>query len=912
VTAAVAETEVTGRDVEIASVDEFLTASVSGPSAFLLLGEAGIGKTTIVRAAVEHASLAGLRVFFSRPAAGETALPYSGLADLLSSVGSDALGTLAEPQRVVLERALGRSSAPTIVEPQAVARGVLELLRREGSVPDLLLVIDDLQWLDGPTAAALTFALRRLGTVPLRVLLAARADPDAEDETPLGLAEWGRLQRLPLRALAPTELGVLLRERLGLQLPRPRLEKVWRQSGGNPLFALELGRRPEGSASVTLPSALRQRMSSFDVPVRSALSVAAAALRPTSELLQHAGVDRSALQAAVATAVLTVDGDRLVFSHPLLRAAAYELLLPEERREVHLQLAGASRDRVECGYHIVRSAVAPDESAAHDLEQAADVAASLGDHAGAAEFLLRAAELWPDPQGKNSRACRLAAAQALERAGDAVAAVELGRALIEALPPGVLRARARLLVVMCAVGDTLSIDEALAELELGMEEASGDAAVLAELHMEAGECGLSLCRLDDAEAHLRAAIRLAKAAGASTTEVSALASLGFLDCMLGRGVTDAALEAFARAEPLFLVHHSSYSPQMVLACAFLYTQEFERAEELFEQERNAAAQTGVEPIEAIARGLLAESQIRAGRWADGFRNARAALEHARQTSVGQVVTGASYGLAMIEALSGLHEEAREIAEVGLRNSEAAGDFWFRLYHRGVLGFVALTEDDAGAAVEVLEPAWRLMLEAGLGELSIFPVAHLLGEAYVAVGRVDEARAIADALRACPAGGRPWCRAMAARIEALAATADGDYDAARKLILEALGAHAELPEPFEHARTLHLSGRIERTARNWGKARAAFSDALERFDRLGAARWAEKAAADLTRLPGRRPADDELTARELEIGKLVASGLTNKEVAARLFVSVRTVEATLSRLYRKLGVRSRTELAARLP
>jgi DNA-binding CsgD family transcriptional regulator len=154
--------------------------------------------------------------------------------------------------------------------------------------------------------------------------------------------------------------------------------------------------------------------------------------------------------------------------------------------------------------------------------------------------------------------------------------------------------------------------------------------------------------------------------------------------------------------------------------------------------------------------------------------------------------------------------------------------------------------------------------------------------------------------------------MANRCAALVASARGDPESARASVALALAAHAELPEPFEHARTLHLSGRVERNARNWGLARAAFVEALGRFDDLGAARWAEKTAADIARLPGRRPAQrDELTTREREIAELVAAGLANKEIATRLFVSVRTVEANLSKVYSKVGVRSRTELASRL-
>jgi DNA-binding CsgD family transcriptional regulator len=204
-----------------------------------------------------------------------------------------------------------------------------------------------------------------------------------------------------------------------------------------------------------------------------------------------------------------------------------------------------------------------------------------------------------------------------------------------------------------------------------------------------------------------------------------------------------------------------------------------------------------------------------------------------------------------------------------------------------------------------------MLERGLGDLSLFPVAQTLGEAYVDAGLFSEATAVAASIRASPVGEQPWCRAMASRIDALVASGSGEYAMARAAVTAALDAHSDLPEPFEHARTLQLIGREERRARNWGTARTALVDALERFEELGAASWAEHSRAEIARLPGRRPTgSDALTTREQEVAELVVTGLANKEVAARLHVSLRTVEATLSKVYAKLGVRSRTELAAR--
>jgi DNA-binding CsgD family transcriptional regulator/predicted negative regulator of RcsB-dependent stress response len=353
-------------------------------------------------------------------------------------------------------------------------------------------------------------------------------------------------------------------------------------------------------------------------------------------------------------------------------------------------------------------------------------------------------------------------------------------------------------------------------------------------------------------------------------------------------------------------------PRTTLAGACTTALAFTEAEELLEEEVAFAVEHGLEQLEVVARLHLAETQLRAGQWSNALRNARLTVEHARQASEGQTIAAAASPLAMTLALIGDHEQARALAHDALESAESANDRMFAILLRAVLGQVALGDDDPPAAVEHLAPAWELMLERSLGDLSMFPVAHTLGEALVAVGELDEALAIAGALRTCRAGGNAWCRAMAARIEGLATSARGDHDGARSAFSEALAAHAEFAEPFEEARTLHLLGRSERSARGWGAARVAFTEALERFDALGAARWSERTAADLARLPGRRPEDGTaLTRREREVAELAAAGLANKEIASRLYHSVSTVETNLSKAYAKLGVRSRTELAAHL-
>ena len=563
---------------------------------------------------------------------------------------------------------------------------------------------------------------------------------------------------------------------------------------------------------------------------------------------------------------------------------------------------------MERGHHLSRSAARRDESIARELDRAAEAASGLGDHAGAAAFLLRAAELSVDADGEHARRREVDAAAELLLAGDLEAAASLARRLVERLPAGVARAKARATLTNCLVGGKMSYEENLAELQLALVDAAGDAATSAALHVQLAETTAGMFRLEKSLQHSRAAIVLAEKAGQTTIQATALGLIGLVECLLGRGVTEAARRAYATWDET-MFSGASYSPRMSLAEVCLYAADFAEAERLYLQELATAEERGVEVIEVIARAHLAETQLRAGDWSAALANARLAHEHARQAADEQIVIGTAYALGMTEALLGDLVAARARASSTLAAAEATGDFWHTTFSRSVLGLAALTEGDHEKAVDVLTPAWSAITESELGDLSVFPIGHVLGEALVAIDRIDEAVAVAEALRSCPARERPWCRAMAARLGALIASARGDRAAAREHVAAALSAHAELPEPFEHARTLYVLGRVERRARSWGAARTALVDALERFDQLGAALWAEHVAADIAALPGRRPmSDGGLTAREREIADLVASGLSNKEVAARLFVSVRTVEANLSKLYAKLGVRTRTELA----
>lgn len=907
-------TESVGRELEQAAIRRLLESTQPGAAGLILRGDPGIGKTTLWRDGVAAAHGLGFLVLACRLTESEATLPFAGLSDLLEPVLDTVLPRLPEPQRRALDVALLRA-APTDppIEQRTVAAATLGAIRMLGTDNALLIAIDDIQWLDQPTVAALAFAVRRLEDHPIRLLVASRTPQDGLPDLPIGLGAWrSRPDELEVTAMPTTDIGSVLMHHLAVTIPRPWLETLAQLSEGNPMFALELARAGPGPRPLpeSLRDALSVRLRELDPVIQEALRTAAAMLHPTEELMLGAGVDRRTMASAIDAGVLVLVDGHIDFPHPLLASTVYEDLGSDDRRDLHRRLAASTRDALERGHHLSRSVNEPDEHVARSLDEAADEAVRLGDHAVAATFLLQASALDPERERANDRQVR--AASELELAGDMGAATTLATKLVRRLGPGILRARARRILVSCSVGSDLSYEDALTELALALDDADDDDLLGAEIHLLMGEIASGMCVLDGSLDHLRTAISLAERAGATDLRVAALSECGFTECMLGLGISDHAEQAFESWDGS-IVSGTGYSPRMAIACEMIHATRFDESQDLFLQEITAAEEQGLESIEVMARAHLAEAQLRAGDWAAALANGRMATRHAQQAANGQIAAGASYGLAMTEALIGRHEIARAISTGSLAVAEATRDFWFTISHRSVLGYIALTEDEAERAVEVLEPSWQLMLERGLGDLSIFPTAQLLCEGLAAVGRLEDAEAISATLLDCPVGTLPWCRAMAGRGQGLVASARGDHGAARMAIEGALAAHRSLPEPFEEGRTLFILGRIERRAHGWARARAALDEALVIFDQLGATRWAEKTAAELARIPGRKAASgDALTATEQAVAELVAQGLSNKEVAARLFVSVRAVESNLTKVYAKLGLRSRTELASRLP
>lgn len=900
---------IVGRRAELDEIERLLEHDGSSAAAVLLDGEAGIGKTTVWLSGVEAARERGLTVLVARPVEGEMSLPFAALGDLLEPVVDDYAGRLAEPQRRALDLALQRSDAAEPVDRLAIARAVADLLRIVAAACLLLVAVDDVQWLDAPTEHVLAFAFRRLEHSPARLLVARRSD--GTPPPPLGLDRLP-LAHVALQALTPTELGAILHERLALDLPRPRLLELHRVCGGNPFYALEIGRtlRDGDTGPISVPESLgellRLRLDALSAEGRDAVLLAAASTQPTTALVERAAPGTSGLEEAVRASVLQADGDRLRFAHPLFASVAYGSATPWSRRDAHRRLAEAAEGE-ERARHLALATEEPDEAVAAELEEAAGAAAARGAPETAATLLERAAALTTVGDDESRRRLSLASDHHVT-AGDTVR----GRRTLERLMVGMAPGpdRADLLRRLGDLGE--SHVESIRLCEQALEEAGGAPAVSAAAHMQlailTGVAGGPLRAIE----HTRAASRFADEAGDERLVASTLADLCYRLVFLGLPYSEddmaRALALEQRVDGFAAYQNPSFQLGMILA----YTDDPERARPLLRAELDRLERAGYAGWQIGALLRVADLELRAGNWSEAARLAERSVAIAQNVGISQEQAIALMISGLVHAHLGLVDEARDLARRALAITESIGDRTYTIRSHAVLGFAELSVGDVAAALDHLVPASAELRRIEVGEVSIHHVMQNEIEALVAAGRLEDAETTIEFVeeKGRPTG-RVWHEAVAARGRALVAAARGDDSNARSWIERALAAHERLPQPFELGRTLLAQATIERRGKRRASAREAATKALEVFDGLGAALWAERAAAELARIPGRGRATGELTETERRVAELVAQGLSNKEVAAALFVSVRAVEANLSKVYAKLGIRSRTQLARRL-
>ncbi len=894
----------------------------------VLDGEAGVGKTALWRSALDAAPERGWRTLISAPAGSEARFSFAALGDLLDREIDDTLPSLPEPQRKAMEVALLRredSSGRSAIDERMIGVATLSALRALTARTPVLVAIDDLQWVDAPSACALGFALRRLRDEPVLVLATRRLEqrPRAGLEVERMLGDE-RVRRLRIAPLSLGGVHELLLTRLGFDASRPTLLRVYELTAGNPFFALEIGRElaargiePVADEPLPVPGTVRQlvqaRLERLSPPARSALLASAALIRPTLSLLarldEHAD---AALDEAVAAGLIELSGERVRFVHPLLASIHYEQTPLAERRRTHARLSAIVEDPEERARHLALATASVDENVATQLDDAGRAAALRGAPQSAAELCDLAARLTP---ARSDRAERLiAAAEHHQRAGNLGLAGERAREALNAAIRPPVRARA-LGVLGTVAADTEGTEAAVAAYRLALREPGAPRDLRADLHQKLAWICLVGADARGAECHARAMLRLAEGVD-PTAEAAAAATFSLAVSARGRPVpprllrTVTAAATASRERPWAW---SETSPAALTGVVLLWSGELEQAREPLRAMYRTATESADPWLEMHALAYLSSLETGLGRPAYGWSLARRYLELAVATDQAAQRAGALWPVAVAATWLGRTGEAKAAAREGLALAKRTGHGLYVIGHLSALGAAELSVGEPAAAEAALGQAWALAHRGGVESPARFPMLPDYVEALLMIGEHARAAMFSGELeRIARRLARPWALALAGRCDALVAEARGDDDAAVAGFERAVGEHSRQDRPLDRARTLLAYGALHRRRRRRRLARELLERARAIFEAAEAAQWAERACAELGRIGGRpAAAPGSLTATEAAIAKLVASGRTNREVAAALQLSARTVEWNLSKLYRKLGVHSRTQLAMAL-
>ena len=906
-----------GRDSERARIGELLRAAHDSQAGVLVLqGEPGVGKSALLQDARERAS--GMEVLWARGVESESELPFAALHQLMRPA-LGATDRLPAPQAAALRAALGLGESGGS-ERFLVSAACLTLLSELAEQRPVLCLVDDAHWLDGPSADALLFVARRLAADAVVMLFAARERQGRRfDAADLPSLVVGGLDAAASAALLDARAGAATSPHV-----RARLLEV---TGGNALALLEL---PTGlteaqmAGSEPLPHELPltqrveqmfgDRARRLPEPTQRLLLIAAAddsgAMATVARAGELQGLAPGTLTPAEQAGLIEVRGTRLEFRHPLVRSAVYGAAASGERRAAHRALADALGDDEQhadrAAWHLAAATLEPDEEVVRALERAAARAEGRAGYAAAAKALERAAELSAVAEAKGERLVGAARASSLAgRNEQAVALAEQALGLVgdPLLQAEIARVRGvyevargrpadgRRLLVQAASGiagkDPGKALELLVEA-LGAAQSGGDMDALVEISRLAE--GLAL-----------------PPGGAPAEAVKLLGGIGALASgdpgraapLLERGMASAA---------------ASEDPRLVLLAgsAAIWLGDHERSAALLSRAATLARARGAMALLAGTLALRGPQLYLAQRFDEAAMTATEALGLAREVGADNLLTLSLSVLATTAAVRGrddeAHERAAEVLELaqtrGLGGPPAAAAIW-------ALAAVDLARGRWAEGFERLDALTRPDAPFGSPLVAIMSTADRI-EAAVRAGLLDEARASLAPFEAWAVhSGAPWAQPVLASLKAqltAGAEATAHFEAAIALHDDA--------RPLDLARIRLLFGEHLRRERRRVDARVQLRAALETFERFGAAPWADRATAELRasgetarrREPG---AADQLTPQELQVAQLVAEGLSNKEVAAQLFLSPRTIDAHLRSVFAKLDVTSRTQLA-RMP
>jgi|SoiMethySBSTD1v2_1073268.scaffolds.fasta_scaffold27606_5 DNA-binding CsgD family transcriptional regulator len=904
--------EVIGREGELGSIEAFLARAEDGPSALVLSGEAGIGKTVLWQAGVEEAR-GSASVLLCRGVEAEAALSFTGLSELLGDRLEQVASSLATPRRRALEVALLLvEPGETAPDPHAIGLAVLDVLRALSQLGPVLVAVDDVQWLDHASAGALQIAFRRLREEPIGLLATLRLGPELA--SPVELEHSFPNERLERLTVGPLTLGAvhrLLEKQLGLELTRPELVRVQDATAGNPFFALELGRelartntRPAPGQPLRVPESLSEllggRLARLPGETLDVLLLVAALARPSIDLVAatYGGHEPvlAALETAAQEAVVELDNGSVRFAHPLLGSICYERAPLWKRRAVHGALAASVTDVEERARHLALAAEGPDAVAASYLDAASDRAAGRGAPGPAAELSTLAAELTVDDPAL-ARARRFRAAKLHRLAGDVEQAGAVLERLLAESPPGLERSDVLFELAVTQLGSIrLQIercDAALAEAEDDDLRSARILAVRAGLHLVAVN---AVVALTDA----RAAVVRAERARDPTVLAEVIAYAGRAENYHSEATPGLLERGVELEERLALDLEWNYSPSYVFARGLMRLGETDQARAALEGLEAKAAARGDEVSHVMVLWPLCVVEWIAGRWGRALDHAVAAHELTEQTQHVHARHWVGRAKALLESDLGLVEEARSTIDDVLADARVVAYEFSRITTVGVLGRLELALGNLEEAGDRLRELPGRLLAGGMNDPAL-PVWADAIETLIRLGELELARSYLDPHEAnAERLGSPYANAGAMRCRGLLLAAEGDVSAAQEAFEHSLADAGRFP--LEHARTLLGLGVVRRQAQQRKASRQALDQALTIFEELGARLWAERAREELGRISGRRASPDELTETERRVAELAARGRTNKEIAAELFMGVSTVEAHLSRVYRKLGVR----------
>ncbi|HXB15227.1 MAG TPA: AAA family ATPase [Solirubrobacteraceae bacterium] len=902
-----------GRTSERALLDGVVAAVREGHSRTLLLrGEPGIGKTALLEELIRAAD--DLQVLRAAGVESEMELPFASLHQLCAPM-LDRVKALPDPQRDALEVVFGsrRGVAP---DPFMVGLAVLSLLSETAEARPLLCVVDDAQWLDKASARTLGFVGRRLCADPVALVFAAR---DAGEE----------LQGLPVmevRGLREDDARALLESAVRFMLDDTVRDRIVAETRGNPLALIELPRgltatQLAGGFGLVGPAALSgriedsfgQRLRALPQDTQSLLLVASAEPLGDPLLLwraaERSGIGTGALAAAEADGLLSIGG-RVTFRHPLVRSAVYRSASAQARREAHTALAAATDGELDPdrrAWHLAAAAAGPDEAVAVELEESAGRAQSRGGLAAAAAFLERAVALSNQPARRADRA--LAAAETSLSAGAFETALRLVAAAEAAPLDDLRRARAELLHAETAYAQTRGSDAPSLLLRAAKALEPLDSRLARDTYLDAWGAALFAGEMAGA-GNIREVSRQARSAPRPPGPARArdLLLAGFATTFTdgrkaGAPILERAAEAFA-GDAAAAEEVSRWG--WIATAAAVAVWDFETCATVAEREVLLARDAGALAVLTVGVNVLAQVQTLAGEF--GRASLLAAEADAAREATGSQV--ASYGALALAAFRGRDGESAALSDTTIREAGAGGQGTAVQYARWSRAMVL---NGLGRYEEAIGPA-RLAAD---DTPELFVSAWALGELVEAASRSGEAELAREASARLSehVGASPtdWGLGVDARARALLS----EDDAAGALYREAIDRLGRTRLRPELARTQLLHGEWLRRQNRRMDARSELRRAHEMLDRLGMEAFATRAQTELlaTGEKARRRSvetRDDLTAQERQIALLAREGLSNPDIGSRLFLSPRTVEWHLRKVFIKLGISSRLELVRALP